>query len=91
MEKKTLEVKVISPKKEIFDGKALSVSSKNSSGNFDILPYHANFITLVKNEPIIIRVSPSRKIEIVPHLAILHCSENKVTIYVDPHLVISSF
>lgn len=86
MEKVFLQVKVISPEKEIFSGTALSVSSKNSFGNFDILPFHANFITLIKNQPIIIRITPSKKIEIIPRLAVLHCMENKVTIYVDPHL-----
>ena len=32
----------------IFSGEVLSVSSENDSGKFDILPEHANFITLVR-------------------------------------------
>lgn len=88
MENDFLEVKVISPKKEIFSGKALSISSKNSAGNFDILPSHANFITLIKNNPIIVRITSSKKIEINPCFAILYCEKNKVIIFVDPHLVL---
>lgn len=51
-----LKVKVLSPNQILFQGLALSISSKNSFGNFDILPYHANFITLVQNQPITIRI-----------------------------------
>lgn len=51
-----LNVKIISPTQTIFQGEAYSVSSANSAGTFDILPYHANFITMVQKTPIILRV-----------------------------------
>ena len=51
-----LKVKILSPTQTIYDGEALSVSSTNSTGKFDILPYHANFITLVQKSPVILRV-----------------------------------
>src|SRR3989344_8010632 len=54
--KNTLTVKIISPTQTLFDGEAYSISSVNSLGKFDILPYHANFITLVQKVPIILRV-----------------------------------
>ena len=54
--KNTLTVKIISPTQTIFDGEAYSISSVNSLGKFDILPYHANFITLVQKSPIFLRV-----------------------------------
>jgi hypothetical protein len=54
--KNTLTVKIISPTQTIFDGEAYSISSVNSLGKFDILPFHANFITLVQKTPIILRV-----------------------------------
>ena len=54
--KNTLTVKIISPTQTIFDGEAYSISSINSLGKFDILPYHANFITLVQKAPITLRV-----------------------------------
>lgn len=52
----TLNVKILSPTQTIFEGEALSVSSANSAGKFDILPYHANFITLVQKSPVILRI-----------------------------------
>lgn len=51
-----LNVKIISPTQTIFEGEAFSVSSANSAGSFDILPYHANFITMVQKTPIVLRV-----------------------------------
>lgn len=51
-----LKVKILSPTQTIFDGEALSVSSVNTDGTFDILPFHANFITLIKKSPITLRV-----------------------------------
>lgn len=56
LSKNTLTVKILSPTQTIYDGEALSISSANSLGKFDILPYHANFITLVQNTSIVLRV-----------------------------------
>ena len=54
--KNTLTVKILSPTQTIYDGEAFSISSVNSLGKFDILPFHANFITLVQKVPIVLRV-----------------------------------
>lgn len=51
-----LNVKILSPTQTIFEGEVLSVSSVNSTGKFDILPYHANFITLISKNPVILRI-----------------------------------
>jgi F0F1-type ATP synthase epsilon subunit len=37
----------------LFDGVVASVSSYNKKGKFDVLPQHANFISLIKNKLII--------------------------------------
>lgn len=54
-------LRIRSRKEVIFDGKALSVSSVNDKGPFDILPQHANFISLIKNE-IVVRTKDSEKV-----------------------------
>ncbi len=54
-QKEKLKVIINSPDKIIWNGVATSVSSKNSAGSFDVLPEHANFITMIQNEPIIVR------------------------------------
>ncbi len=51
-EDKQLYVKIHSPFEVFFEGKAFSISAVNKLGPFDILPGHANFITILESEPI---------------------------------------
>ena len=44
-----LQVKARDRERLAFEGPAVSVSSINDRGVFDILPNHANFISLVRN------------------------------------------
>jgi F0F1-type ATP synthase epsilon subunit len=77
-----LSVKINSPEKIIWEGKAKWVSSTNSSGNFDILPYHANFITYVENSPI--KVKTEEKVESYTFSrAVIYNQNNNVSIYVN--------
>lgn len=77
----TLQIRIITPQKLLFQGLATSVSSKNSAGNFDILPWHANFLTLVENSPIILRLPDKKKLTFNLSLAIIQNYQNKVNIY----------
>ncbi|OGE64833.1 hypothetical protein A3I48_04455 [Candidatus Daviesbacteria bacterium RIFCSPLOWO2_02_FULL_36_7] len=77
----TLHVRIISPQQLILDTSASSVSSKNPQGNFDILPQHANFITIVENEPIVVRTLDQKPLIFKFPLAIILTTENKVNIY----------
>ena len=77
----TLHVRIISPQQLILDTEAQSVSSKNVQGNFDILPQHANFITLVENSPIVVRLAGQKPISYKFPLAIILNRENHVDIY----------
>lgn len=85
-----LSVKIISPKEDIFNGEALSVSSVNSAGKFDILPEHANFITLVQNVPIEIIKLNKEKVTFTFPLAIIYNTNNKIKIYTDIQLSLDS-
>ena len=76
-----LHVKISSPEKEFFNGVAYSVSSVNSTGKFDILPGHANFITVIENSPIIIRQKTGYKQEYKFPIAILSVANNQINIY----------
>ena len=77
----TLHVQIISPQQLILDTEADSVSSKNSAGPFDILAQHANFITLIENSPIIVRIKGQKPLTFNFPLAIIMATENKVNIY----------
>lgn len=37
----------------VFNGEVISLTSFNTKGRFDVLPQHANFISLIKNKLII--------------------------------------
>ena len=83
MAKLVLNVRIIAPQEDLFQGPALSVSSTNSTGKFDILPEHANFITLVQNSPITIRTGDGKSLSYNFPLAIIHASNNQVRIFTD--------
>lgn len=44
-----LKVSVRTREEFLFDGWAASVTSRNDQGNFDVLPGHTNFISLLKD------------------------------------------
>lgn len=81
MSNPTLHVRIISPQQLILDTEANSVSSKNLQGPFDVLPLHANFITLIENTPIVIRTPNQKPLTFNFPLAIMLVTENKVNIY----------
>ena len=77
----TLHVRIISPQQLILEADAQSVSSKNLQGPFDVLPLHANFITVVENQPIVVRIPRQKPLIFKFPLAIMMVTENKVNIY----------
>ena len=44
-----LTAAIKSRKKTFYEGPAVSISSQNATGVFDILPKHAHFISVVRN------------------------------------------
>lgn len=67
--------------KEVFyEGKVETVSSQNKLGKFDILPRHANFITLIFDS--LSMITPEKKkINYQFERGILEVSENKVNVF----------
>lgn len=84
MPQELLTVRVITPHKTIYTGQALAVSSSNSAGDFDILPEHANFITLVENVPIKIITENRETKEFNFSQALIYNASNSVSIYAEP-------
>lgn len=76
----TLRVKITSPQKIIWEGKADWVSSENSAGKFDILPMHANFITIIENKPIKVKTETGIVDYSYPR-SVLFTQNNTVLIY----------
>jgi F0F1-type ATP synthase epsilon subunit len=82
-EGKTMAVKVYSPFKVYFDGIARSVSAASKTGNFDILPKHHNFITLLIACDLVVRPEKGED-EFIPITGgIMHVKADQVTVFLD--------
>jgi F0F1-type ATP synthase epsilon subunit len=75
-----LTVRVNSPERVLWEGKAVWVSSKNSQGPFDILPFHSNFVSIIENEKIVINTGKELKEYTFPH-SVMYVHSNSVYIY----------
>lgn len=80
-----LNIEIRSKRGLIFSGKAEAVSSRNETGKFDLLPLHANFITLI-NETVIIHKRTFGGTEIIrdefpARRGVIKVSGNKVAIF----------
>lgn len=78
--KDTLHLFIRSREKLLFDGPVKSVSSLNTSGPFDILPEHTNFISIIKDF-IAIGLPDGRMQKIKINDAILKVINNEVRIF----------
>ncbi len=75
-------VKIRSRTKTFFEGNAKSVTSINQTGVFDILPMHANFITLIKDYVLVNKGLPTEK-KVQIKSAVLSVIGTKVDVYVE--------
>ncbi|MBI2122192.1 MAG: hypothetical protein HYT98_03650 [Candidatus Sungbacteria bacterium] len=64
----------------LFQGNAEAVSSFNEKGPFDVLPLHANFISLIRNS-VVLKIPGSPLKEIPLNSGVLKVKENKVEVY----------
>lgn len=78
----SLQVNIRNAKRNYFTGKVTSVTSLNDAGEFDILPQHANFISIIRNYVILDKNTPQEK-KFVISTGILRAQQNKVDIFLD--------
>ncbi|EKD99649.1 MAG: hypothetical protein ACD_22C00216G0002 [uncultured bacterium] len=76
-----LKIKILSrSSREVFDGKVSSVTSVNDKGVFDVLPQHANFVSLINSYIILDEGLPTRK-EIKIDRGVMKVAGDVVNIY----------
>jgi F0F1-type ATP synthase epsilon subunit len=80
-EQPTLHVHVSRATATVWEGDAVSISSKNATGEFDILPMHANFISVVENNPFVIRMSNGTEEKFTFKKAVIFVRGNTVRIF----------
>jgi len=65
-----------------YQGTAFSITAKNSSGTFDILPQHANFISLIEGD-ILLQTEDGHTQSFASKNGILRVKENDVSILIE--------
>ena len=78
----SIHVIVRNRRKILFNGDVKAITSRNDSGLFDILPEHANFISVIK-EKIILHQSDGEKYEIELANGIVKVKDSAVHCYID--------
>ncbi len=80
--KNKLKVRVITLGELLWEGEALSLSAENTTGPFDVLPQHANLISILKDSPIVIKTDDD-EISFSFSRSLLFAKENEVKVYAD--------
>jgi F0F1-type ATP synthase epsilon subunit len=75
-----LSVRVKNPETTVFEGMACAVTTANTNGRLDIVPFHTHFISLFTGE-VIIHTSSTEKIQLPIKGGIMKVFENTVSIY----------
>lgn len=78
--KPQIKLTIRSRSKTYFDGFVSHLTSKNDTGIFDILPYHANFITIVK-EYLDVKDMEGKIQRFEIKGGVLRVSEDKINVY----------
>jgi F0F1-type ATP synthase epsilon subunit len=78
--KESLMVEVRSRQGLVFEGELAAVTSYNTVGQFDVLPRHSNFISMI-NKRVILRRHDGRTDEINLENGVMMVEENTVHIF----------
>ena len=73
-------VSVFTRQRALFQGEAYGLTSRNEKGVFDILPRHANFITLIKQFLTIYAKEGKKEVPI--DNGVLEVNNNRVWVYI---------
>lgn len=76
-------IKVYAPYKNYFEGLADSISAANGTGDFDILPGHHKFLTLLSKCDIEIRTGGEELDKISISMGIMYVLADRVTVFLD--------
>lgn len=77
-----MHVKVYAPFKTYYDGIAESISAENTTGPFDILATHHNFMTLLSPCEIVVRNNDKEE-KVTITRGIMHVKKDEVIVFLD--------
>jgi F0F1-type ATP synthase epsilon subunit len=81
MTEQTLQVEVRSRQGLIFQGELYAVTSYNSAGEFDVLPTHANFVSMISKK-VILRKPGGQTDELLIDNGIMMVEDNQVKVFI---------
>lgn len=79
----SMHVKIYAPFRTYYDDVAKSLSGKNLTGEFDILPHHKNFITLLSPCDIVVRSENKADFILPITKGIMHVKADMATVFLD--------
>lgn len=79
--KPSFKLSILSAEGRIYDQEVAALSSTNEAGDFDVLPFHANFISIIKKKVIVHELSGEVK-EFPVENAVLKAVNNKLTVFI---------
>lgn len=79
----SIRLVVQAPFKTYFDDRVFSVSAVNSTGPFDILPEHHNFISILKGGQLQIDGVSSGHQKIIIGGGLMHVKADRITVFLD--------
>lgn len=77
-----MHIKVYAPFKVYFDGLAESITAENTTGPFDILATHHNFMTLLSPCEIVVR-NGDKEEKVKINRGIMHVKKDEVIVFLD--------
>jgi F0F1-type ATP synthase epsilon subunit len=78
----TIYVKIHNAFTTFVEENCYSVSAVNTTGQFDVLPYHKNFISVLEPCDIAV-VGPMGSQKVPIQQGVMYVRDNKVTVYLD--------
>jgi len=79
--KPILTVTIKTAESVVFEGNAQSLSSRNETGAFDVLPLHENFICIIQDSFIVTKEGGEKQIFPIKSKGILRVETNKATVF----------
>lgn len=79
----SMQILVHSPFREYFNGPAFSLTAENATGEFDILPHHHNFISLLLPCDLLIRAVSAGDLKIKISGGLIHVKADQVVVFLD--------
>jgi hypothetical protein len=79
-QRNALYVKILSAEKSLYEGEVKALTSYNETGKFDILPFHANFISIIYQHITVHEKTKSKK-EFDIDGAVMRVLNNEVDIF----------